>query len=117
MQIFDIDPEDFKSKFILNNNKEKETIPTNKKMMRQFMLKFPIIPYYSIDYTKKESVIILSGETEGLNFNSYKFLKERNSIRINIPLIKGVDSLNAGVALGIVIFEIKRQFFKKVNKL
>ncbi|XP_043801096.1 rRNA methyltransferase 3, mitochondrial [Apis laboriosa] len=123
LQIFDINPEDFKSKFILNsedknnNNEEEEMIPKNKKMMRQFMLKFPIIPYYSIDYTKKESVIILSGETEGLNFNSYKFLKKRNSIRINIPLIKGIDSLNVGVALGIVIFEIKRQFSKKINKL
>ncbi|PBC29340.1 RNA methyltransferase protein [Apis cerana cerana] len=117
LQIFDINPEDFKSKFILNNNKEEEMIPTNKNMMKQFMLKFPIIPYYSIDYTKKESVIILSGETEGLNFNSYKFLKERNSIRINIPLVKGVDSLNVGVALSIIIFEIKRQFFKKINKL
>lgn len=108
LQIFDINPEEFKSKFSLNDNKEDEIIPKNKNMMRQFMLKFPIIPYYSIDYTKKKSVIILSGETEGLNFNSYKFLKERNSIRINIPLIKGVDSLNVGVALSIVIFEIKR---------
>lgn len=85
--------------------------------MKQFMLKLPIIPYYSIDYTRKESVIILSGETEGLNFNSSKFLKESKSIRINIPLAKGVDSLNAGVALGIVAFEIKRQFLKKGSLL
>lgn len=117
LQIFDIDPEDLKTKFTLDSNQSEETIPRNRHLMRQFMLKLPIIPYYSIDYTRKESVIVLSGETEGLNFNSSKFLKERKSIRINIPVAKGVDSLNAGVALGIVVFEIKRQFLKKANLL
>lgn len=117
LQIFDIDPEDLKTKFTLDSNQSEETIPRNKYLMKQFMLKLPIIPYYSIDYTRRESVIILSGETEGLNFNSSKFLKERKSIRINIPLAKGVDSLNAGVALGIVSFEIKRQFLKKGSLL
>ena len=119
LQIFDIDPEDLKSKLIVDTNKqsEEDVVPKNKHLMRDLMLKLPILPYYSVDYTKKESVIIVSGETEGLNFNSYKFLKEKNCIRINIPLVKGVDSLNAAVALGVVIFEIKRQFFKKKSLL
>ncbi|CAL7933470.1 unnamed protein product [Xylocopa violacea] len=121
LEMFDIDPEDIKSNIILNSHKTEEnaesTMPMNKKMMKQFMLKFPIIPYYSLDYTNKESVIILSGETEGLSFDSCQFLNERKAVRINIPLVEGVDSLNTGVALGIVTFEIKRQFLKKQAKL
>lgn len=119
LQIFDIDPEDLKSKLTVDTNKqsEEDMVPKNKHLMRDFMLKLPILPYYSVDYTKKESVIVISGETEGLNFNSYKFLKEKNGIRINIPLVKGVDSLNVAVALGVVIFEIRRQFLKKQSLL
>lgn len=119
LQIFDIDPEDLKSKLTVDTNKQskEDMVPKNKHLMRDFMLKLPILPYYSVDYTKKESVIVVSGETEGLNFSSYKFLKEKNGIRINIPLVKGVDSLNAAVALGVVIFEIRRQFFKKKSLL
>lgn len=121
LDIFDLDPKELKSKLILNNeneeNKSETTIPTNKKVMQKLLLNLPIMPYYSLDYTRRESVIILSGETEGLSLDSYKFLSERKSIRINIPLAKGVDSLNVGVALGIVAFEIKRQFLKRHSQL
>lgn len=116
LDIFDIDPAELISKLTFHDRTEELSI-TNKKMMKQFLLKLPVMPYYSLDYTRRESVIILSGETEGLNFNSCKFLNERKGIRINIPLAKGVDSLNAGVALGIVTFEIKRQFMRKQHAL
>lgn len=118
--VFDIDPDILKKKLVVDeqsNEESKLIIPTNKKMMKQFMLNLPIVPYYSLDYTKKETVIILCGETEGLNIDSCKLLNERKGIRINIPLMKGVDSLNAGVALGIVTFEIKRQFLKKQSEI
>ncbi|XP_017760540.1 PREDICTED: rRNA methyltransferase 3, mitochondrial [Eufriesea mexicana] len=117
LKIFDIDPEDIKTKFFPNNDetrkKTESEIPTTKKVLEQFMLNLPIIPYHSIDYTKKESVIVISGETVGLSLNCYNFLKERKSIRIHISIEKEVNSLNVGVALGILIFEIKRQFLKK----
>lgn len=115
--IFDIDPENLASKYTMNNNTDETGLMRDKDAIKRFMLKIPIMPYYSLDYTRKESVIILSGETEGLSFDSYKFLNKQKSIRINIPLMKEVDSLNAGVALGIVIFEIKRQFLKKQSQL
>ncbi|XP_017788009.1 PREDICTED: rRNA methyltransferase 3, mitochondrial [Habropoda laboriosa] len=118
LEIFDIDPEELASKCAMNNNNtDKTELIDNKNAMKQFMLKIPIAPYYSLDYTRKESVIILSGETEGLSYDSYKFLSKQKSIRINVPLVKGVDSLNTGVALGIVGFEIKRQFLKKQSQI
>ncbi|XP_029039164.2 rRNA methyltransferase 3, mitochondrial [Osmia bicornis bicornis] len=120
MNIFDINPEELKNKFGVNeetNEASRLIVPKNKKMMKSFMLNLPIVPYYSLDYTQTEIVIILSGETEGLSLDCYKFLSERKSIRINIPLVKGVDSLNTGVALGIVAFEIKRQILKKQSQL
>lgn len=119
MNIFDINPEKLKSKFVNEEKSEASRliVPKNKKMMKDFMLKLPIVPYYSLDYTETEIVIILSGETEGLSLDCYRFLSERKGIRINIPLAKGVDSLNTGVALGIVAFEIKRQIIKKQNQL
>ncbi|XP_017875489.1 rRNA methyltransferase 3, mitochondrial [Ceratina calcarata] len=116
LNIFDVDPAELISKLTFGERTEELSI-TNKRMMKQFLLKLPVMPYYAMDYTRKESVIILSGETEGLNFDSCRFLNERKGIRINIPLAKGVDSLNAGVALGIVTFEIKRQFLRKQQTL
>lgn len=117
LEIFDIDPEALKSQISNQSGDPELIIPKNKKMMKELMLRIPIVPYYSIDYTRKECVIIISGETEGLSFDSFKFLTNQKGIRINIPLAEGIDSLNAGVALGIVTFEIRRQFMKKQSTL
>lgn len=120
MGVFDTDPETFTANSTANNNTTKESnqrAPTNKKMMKKFLLKLPILPYYALDYTKKEIVLVLGGETEGLSLDSHEFLNERKGIRINIPLLNGVDSLNTGVALGIVTFEMKRQFIKRKSEL
>lgn len=112
--IFDVDPEQLKS----NQSIEPQlTLPPNKKAMAELLFKLPIVPYYTMDYTKQEIVLVLSGETEGLSVDSYTVLNERKAIRINIPLMNGVDSLNTGVALGIVTFEMKRQFIKRQNEL
>lgn len=119
MGIFDIKPGSLKKNFDNANEigKWKSSAPTNKNMMKDFLLRLPIVPYYSLDYTERECVFVLSGETEGLSFDSYKFLNEWKGIRINIPLINGVDSLNTGVALGIVTFEMRRQFIKRQSEL
>lgn len=74
----------------------------------------PIIPYVEIDYKMCKKVsLIIGGETEGISNESYKLAKEFNGCRVNIPLINDVESLNTGSALGIIAFEIRRQFLEQ----
>jgi tRNA G18 (ribose-2'-O)-methylase SpoU len=76
-----------------------------------------VVPYYTADYTKNEVVLIVGGETEGLSIESVELTKSRDGIRVNIPLNNDIDSLNAGMAVGIVIFEVKRQFSNRLGNL
>ncbi|KRT80345.1 hypothetical protein AMK59_7080 [Oryctes borbonicus] len=77
----------------------------------------PFIPYYGIDVCKTIPItLIIGGETEGLSENAYKFIYERQGVRLNIPLMSGIDSLNSGVALGIILFEIKKQMLLNVKQ-
>lgn len=81
-----------------------------KSLVKKLISQLPVKPYYEINFTEKEIVLVIGGETEGVNLESCKLLRARNCTRLNIPLTNGVDSLNVGVAVGIVTFEMKRQF-------
>lgn len=71
----------------------------------------PLVPYYSFNFSPgRHNVLIVGGETEGISEESYKLVSEMNGTRLNIPLGNNIDSLNVGTALGIIVFEIKRQF-------
>ncbi|XP_011497185.1 PREDICTED: rRNA methyltransferase 3, mitochondrial [Ceratosolen solmsi marchali] len=76
-----------------------------------------VVPYYTADYTKNEIVLIVGGETEGLSIDSVELTKSRNGVRVNIPLNNNIDSLNAGMAVGIIVFEVKKQFSIRVKDL
>lgn len=74
----------------------------------------PIFPYIEINYKMCNKItLIVGGETEGISSESYKLATECNGCRINIPLINDVESLNTGSALGIIAFEIRRQFLEQ----
>lgn len=101
---------------------KKESKRKSKKMIEEEKLKLQakvnqidLVPYYAVDYTKNELVLIIGGETHGVSQNSYKLVKSREGSRVNIPLNNGVDSLNSGMAMGIIAFEIKRQILKALN--
>ena len=88
------------------------------KISSQDLLKcVPSIPYYATDYTASEAVLIVGGESEGLSYESVEFLRNYNGVRVNIPMTNGMESLNTGMALGIVAFEIKKQFAIKKDSL
>lgn len=76
----------------------------------------PVVPYFSLDYTQGETVIIVGGETEGLSEKSFQLVSDTQGVRVNIPLNNGVESLNSGMALGIIAFEVKRQFLVEAQK-
>uniref|UniRef100_A0A2A4K1Y3 Uncharacterized protein n=1 Tax=Heliothis virescens TaxID=7102 RepID=A0A2A4K1Y3_HELVI len=73
----------------------------------------PVLPYYGVDYSSfKHTTLILGGETEGISDDSYRLAAAKNGVRINIPLQRGVDSLNTGMATAVIAFEIRKQLIK-----
>ncbi|XP_024886871.1 rRNA methyltransferase 3, mitochondrial-like [Temnothorax curvispinosus] len=90
-------------------NQYKQTAKT-KLLVKKLISQLPVEPYYTLDFTKREMVLVIGGETEGVSLESCKLLRARNCTRVNIPLTNGIDSLNVGVAVGIVTFEMRRQF-------
>ncbi|KMQ95614.1 rna methyltransferase-like protein 1-like protein [Lasius niger] len=95
---------------LLDQVKSHKPTAKTKSLMRKLISQLPVEPYYKFDFTKREMVLIIGGETEGVSLESCKLLHARNCVRVNVPLTNGVDSLNVGVAVGIVTFEMKRQF-------
>lgn len=81
-----------------------------KSLVKKLISQLPVKPYYMLDFTEREMVLVIGGETEGVSLESCKLLCARNCTRVNIPLTNDIDSLNVGVAVGIVTFEMKRQF-------
>lgn len=79
-------------------------------------VELPIFPYYEVDYCKTTPLIlVIGGETHGLSEEGYEFAKKRHGIRINIPLLNGIESLNSATAVGILCFEARKQMLNLVR--
>ncbi|XP_026742560.1 rRNA methyltransferase 3, mitochondrial [Trichoplusia ni] len=77
-------------------------------------LQMRVLPYYGVDFTTlKHTTLIIGGETEGVSYDSYALAGKHNGLRLNIPLQRGVDSLNTGMAAAVIAFEIRKQLIKK----
>ncbi|XP_057664220.1 rRNA methyltransferase 3, mitochondrial [Diorhabda carinulata] len=84
---------------------------SDKQVLSELVRSIPLLPYYGVAFDpNKHNVLIVGGETEGISEQSYKLASELKGVRLNIPLGNNVDSLNVGTALGIIVFEMKRQF-------
>lgn len=105
--------EDSEINQLISQTKTYKPTAKTKLLVRKVISQLPVKSYYEVDFTKREMVLVIGGETEGISLQSCKLLRERNCTRINIPLTNGVDSLNVGVAAGIVTFEMKRQFISR----
>jgi len=76
----------------------------------------PLVPYYEIDYCKTTPLIpVIGGETHGLSDEGYEFASTHKGIRINIPLLNGIESLNSAIAVGILCFEARKQMLNLVR--
>ncbi|GAB6030016.1 hypothetical protein CHUAL_005707 [Chamberlinius hualienensis] len=80
-----------------------------------------IYPINTVSYdelrvdSSRDTVLVIGGETCGLSEECYQFALRRNGYKLTIPLANGVESLNASVAAGIIIYELLRQI-RMVNK-
>ncbi|XP_069703756.1 rRNA methyltransferase 3, mitochondrial isoform X2 [Periplaneta americana] len=93
-----------------NSNSRSPDIPHN------YLKNVPVFPYFAVDFASQDSVIlVVGGETEGLSAESFQLVHNRGGVRLNIPLSNNVESLNSGTALGIIVFEIKRQFLTNLR--
>ncbi|KAL0841952.1 hypothetical protein ABMA28_014179 [Loxostege sticticalis] len=80
-------------------------------------MQIPVLPYYGVQFPSfKNITLIIGGETEGISENSYALAAQKNGLRLNIPLQRGVDSLNTGMATAVIAFEIRRQLIEALTK-
>ncbi|XP_071439827.1 rRNA methyltransferase 3, mitochondrial [Hetaerina americana] len=85
----------------------------------------PLQKYLMVDYSgawddSSNVVLVLGGETCGLSPGACELARSRGGVRLNIPLHNEIESLNTATALGIITFEIRRQFdewFRKIEPL
>ncbi|KPJ07824.1 RNA methyltransferase-like protein 1 [Papilio machaon] len=77
----------------------------------------PVLPYYGIDFSALNHItLIIGGETESISEMSYRLGVSNNGSRLHIPLHKGVDSLNTGMAAAVIAFEIRKQLTQAAAK-
>lgn len=95
---------------LISQTKGYKSTAKTKLLVKKIISQLPVKPYFELNFTQREIVLVIGGETEGVSLESCKLLRARNCTRVNIPLTNGIDSLNVGVAVGIVTFEMKRQF-------
>ena len=62
-------------------------------------------PVYDQDFSRLDLALVIGGEGRGLK----RLVKEECDFLVNIPNEAGINSLNASVAAGIIIYEITRQ--------
>lgn len=60
--------------------------------------------YYKVDYTQKVAIVI-GNESNGIS----EISKEMSDIRIKIPMMGKIESLNASVAASVVMYEVLKQ--------
>ncbi|NXC24509.1 MRM3 methyltransferase, partial [Campylorhamphus procurvoides] len=68
--------------------------------------------YYE-DWARTPVAVVIGGETHGLSTDALQLAASTGGKRLVIPVVPGVDSLNAAIAAAIVLFEGKRQLLQR----
>ncbi|KAK5645438.1 hypothetical protein RI129_006738 [Pyrocoelia pectoralis] len=83
------------------------------KSLEEIVVQMQLLPYYSVSFTNFHSImLIIGGETHGLSEESFRLTDSFKGVRLHIPLSNNINSLNAGTALGVILFEIKKQLLQ-----
>ncbi|NXK86679.1 MRM3 methyltransferase, partial [Formicarius rufipectus] len=69
--------------------------------------------YYHEDWAQTPVAVVVGGETHGLSVDALHLAASTGGKRLVIPVVPGVDSLNAAIAAAIVLFEGKRQLLRR----
>ena len=59
---------------------------------------------------------MIGGETNGLSLEAVQLAGKTDGQRLFIPVVPGVDSLNAAMAASILLFEGRRQLLNVMEK-
>jgi len=62
------------------------------------------------------STIVVGGETEGNSLQARKLTIEHNGKIVYIPLLNDVESLNVGIALSVILIELRKKYEDLVQK-
>lgn len=60
-------------------------------------------------YNCPEITLIVGGETQGVSNEAYLLAEQKSGARLHIPLSNGIESLNIGTALAVILYEMRRQ--------
>ncbi|XP_044754041.1 rRNA methyltransferase 3, mitochondrial [Coccinella septempunctata] len=94
--------------FIADNSLVKTS--KNSSMILDTINEIPMEAYDELKYIgTQEMSLIIGGETEGVSQEAYSLVHSKGGLRINIPLGNNVESLNSSTALGVLLFEMRRQ--------
>lgn len=91
--------------------KKRDSTFRNKKLLDLYSrLPLPSSSYTDVKLEASQPVfLIVGGEAHGISAAARKLAHEFGGLKVHIPLQNGVESLNVGVAFGILSFEIRRQ--------
>lgn len=64
---------------------------------------------YHVTWTGSHTAVVIGGETHGLSREALRLAEETRGRRLLIPMVRGVDSLNAAMAASVLLFEGRRQ--------
>ena len=62
------------------------------------------------------STVIVGGETEGISLQARKLTIENGGKMVYIPLLNDVESLNVGIALSVMLIELRKYYEDIVQK-
>lgn len=66
------------------------------------------LPYHT-SWTGIHTAIVIGGETHGLSKEALQLAVKTRGQKLVIPMVRGVDSLNAAMAASVLLFEGRRQ--------
>ncbi|XP_023817557.1 rRNA methyltransferase 3, mitochondrial isoform X1 [Oryzias latipes] len=67
--------------------------------------------YYE-NWAQTPTALVIGGETHGLSLEAVQLAEKTDGLRLFIPIVPGVDSLNSAMAASILLFEGRRQLLK-----